>query len=70
MGKSNFENLRTYRQAEELADEIWEIVSQWDPFAKETITHLVSLADHLAPQLNAFLNSIGRLEKPRKVSDL
>lgn len=66
MGKSNFENLRIYRQA----DEIWEIVSQWDPFAKETITHLVSLADHLAPQLNAFLNSIGRLEKPRKVSDL
>lgn len=66
MGKSNFENLRIYRQA----DEIWEIVSQWDPFAKETITHLVSLADHLAPQLNAVLNSIGRLEKPRKVSDL
>ena len=32
-----FENLRVYQLAEEIADEIWPIVGNWDQFAKDTV---------------------------------
>ena len=35
--KTNFETLRVYRLAEELADHIWKIVVRWDYFAKSTV---------------------------------
>jgi four helix bundle protein len=41
MARSNFEKLRVYRLSEDLADEIWEIASAWDAFAKNTIGHQV-----------------------------
>ncbi len=37
MNKTGFENLRVYKLAEEIADLIWEIVSKWDYFAKDTV---------------------------------
>ena len=37
MGKSNFENLRVYQLAEELADHIWDMVIVWEAFAKDTV---------------------------------
>jgi four helix bundle protein len=37
MGRTQFENLRVYRLSEELADFVWEIVSRWDHFPKDTI---------------------------------
>jgi len=37
MSRTNFENLRVYNLAEELADEIWEIVLHWDTFARDTV---------------------------------
>jgi four helix bundle protein len=37
MAKTNFENLRVYQISEDLADEIWNIVSSWDRFAKDTV---------------------------------
>lgn len=37
MPRTNFENLRVYQMSEELADEIWDIVSGWDYFAKDTV---------------------------------
>jgi four helix bundle protein len=37
MARTNFENLRVYRLAEDLADEIWKIARRWDPFARDTI---------------------------------
>lgn len=37
MGKTNFENLRVYQISENLADEIWKIVSSWDNFSKDTV---------------------------------
>lgn len=37
MAKSNFENLQIYKLAESLADEIWNIVGNWEQFAKDTI---------------------------------
>ena len=30
MPKTNFENLKVYQLAEELADEIWKIVIKWE----------------------------------------
>lgn len=35
--KTNFETLRVYRLAENLADRIWKIVIRWDYFAKSTV---------------------------------
>ena len=35
--KTNFENLRVYKLSEQLADEIWDIVFNWDNLAKDTV---------------------------------
>ncbi len=46
MGKPDFENLDVYRLAEKLANEIWQVVKDWDYFTKDTIgKQLVSAAD-------------------------
>jgi four helix bundle protein len=37
MDRTNFEKLRIYQLAEELADTIWEIVITWDNLAKDTV---------------------------------
>jgi hypothetical protein len=37
MSKSRFENLEIYNLSEKLADLIWELVLQWEYFAKDTI---------------------------------
>ena len=41
-------DLEIYRQAEHIADEIWEIVSQWEYFPKHTVgRQLVEAADSI-----------------------
>jgi len=37
MSKTNFEKLRVYQLSELLADEIWNIVINWDYFEKDTV---------------------------------
>ncbi|MEO7913463.1 MAG: four helix bundle protein [Roseiflexaceae bacterium] len=37
MAKTNFENLQVYLLSERLADEIWNVVGTWEPFAKDTV---------------------------------
>jgi len=37
MPRTNFEKLRVYQLAEELADLLWAIVLKWDNFSKDTI---------------------------------
>ena len=32
-----FQDLQVYRLAEQLADEIWKTVNQWEPLAKDTL---------------------------------
>jgi four helix bundle protein len=50
--KSNFENLRVYKLAEEISDRIWKIVLEWDSFAKSTIGHqLVRAADSVGANI-------------------
>ena len=52
MPRTNFEKLRVYQLSEELADEIWDIVVNWDHFAKDTIgKQVVRAADSLVRTL-------------------
>jgi|SRR5687768_2640170 len=37
MTPTNFENLRIYQLAENLADNVWDIVEGWNPFARDTV---------------------------------
>ena len=46
MARSNFENLRVYLLAEELADKIWRIVKEWGHFERDTLgKQIVTSAD-------------------------
>jgi len=52
MAKVNFENLRIYALPEQLADRIWESVSRWDGFAKDTVgKQLVRAADSIGANI-------------------
>ena len=37
VARVNFENLRIYQLSEKLADQIWDLVSLWDAFARDTV---------------------------------
>lgn len=37
MEKTNFENLEIYKLAEDLADQVWEIVINWERLAQDTV---------------------------------
>ena len=50
--KPNFTNLRVYQLSEKLADEIWQIVNQWDYFPKDTVgKQLVRSADSIGANI-------------------
>jgi four helix bundle protein len=52
MNKTGFENLRVYKLAEELSDIVWEIVSKWDYFAKDTVgKQIVKSADSIGANI-------------------
>jgi four helix bundle protein len=52
MSRTNFEKLRVYRLSETLADEIWDIVSGWRPFAKATVgKQVVRSADSIGANI-------------------
>ncbi len=52
MNRTGFENLRVYKLAEEIADIVWDIVSIWDYFAKDTVgKQLVNSADSIGANL-------------------
>lgn len=52
MAKSNFENLRVYQLAENLADEIWDVVEPWKNFAKDTVgKQIVRAADSIGANI-------------------
>lgn len=47
------EDLEVYNEANELADKIWGIVSNWDFFAKDTIgKQIVKSADSIAANIS------------------
>lgn len=52
MSRTNFEKLRVYKLSEELADEIWKVVSRWDTFAKDTVgRQIVRSADSVGTNI-------------------
>ena len=52
MAKSHFQNLRVYKAAEHLADTVWDIVVEWNAFAKETVgRQLVRSADSVGANI-------------------
>jgi len=52
MGKFALDDLRVYSMSEQLADLIWDLVTQWTPFAKTTIGHqLVRAADSVGANI-------------------
>ena len=53
MSKTNFMNLRVYQLSEVLADEIWDIVVNWNYFEKETVgKQLVKAADSIGANIS------------------
>lgn len=52
MARTNFESLQVYQLAEKLADTIWDIVLNWQYFAKATIgEQLVDSADSVGSNI-------------------
>ena len=52
MANSEFQNLRVYQLAENLADEIWDVVDGWSSFAKDTIgKQIVRAADSIGANI-------------------
>lgn len=52
MEKTNFENLRVYKLAEQLADAIWDITSAWNTYARETLgRQVVRAADSIGANI-------------------
>ena len=52
MARSNFENLRVYHLAEQLADRIWNMVTAWEYFAKDTVgKQIVRAADSIGANI-------------------
>jgi four helix bundle protein len=50
--KTNFENLRVYHLAEELADRAWDVVTQWNKLAQDTLgRQLVNSADSIGANI-------------------
>jgi four helix bundle protein len=52
MAKTQFENLKVYQLAEEVADLVWQAVTEWENFAKITIgRQLVNSADSIGANI-------------------
>ena len=37
MERTNFEKLQVYQLSKKIADSIWNVVSAWDSFARDTV---------------------------------
>jgi four helix bundle protein len=52
MEKTNFEKLRIYELAEAVADNVWEIATKWDTFARDTVgKQIVRSADSIGANI-------------------
>jgi len=52
MEKTNFEKLRVYKLAENLADKIWDVVAKWDYLAKDTVgKQMIRAADSIGANI-------------------
>jgi four helix bundle protein len=52
MERTNFENLRVYKLAEDLADQIWVIVRKWDYLSRDTVgKQIIKAADSIGANI-------------------
>ena len=52
MAPTNFENLRIYELSEQLADSVWNIVTRWNYFARDTVgKQIVRSADSIGANI-------------------
>ncbi len=52
MAHTTFQNLKVYRLAERLADEVWQLVIRWDSFPQHTVgAQLVRAADSIGANI-------------------
>jgi len=52
MERTNFEKLRVYKLAEDLADNVWRVVQQWDYLAKDTVgKQMIRAADSIGANI-------------------
>lgn len=52
MARSAFVNLRVYRIAEELSDEVWDLATKWKVFARDTVgKQIVRAADSIGANI-------------------
>ena len=52
MGSRGFEHLRVYQPSEEIADAVWDLVIEWDEFARHTVgRQLVRAADSVGANI-------------------
>jgi len=52
MARTNFEKLQVYQLSEQLADKIWNIVVEWDQFARDTVgKQIVRAADGIGANI-------------------
>jgi four helix bundle protein len=52
MSRTAFEKLRVYQLAEKVADEVWDVVTTWDAFAKATVgEQVVDAADSIGANI-------------------
>ncbi len=52
MARTAFEDLRVYRLSERLADGIWDVVTEWEQFAKQSLgEQLVRAADSIGANI-------------------
>ena len=52
MAKSNFINLKVYQLAEQLADAVWDVATDWEYFAKDTVgKQIVRSADSIGANI-------------------
>jgi len=53
VAKTNFESLRVYQLSEQLSDLIWEVVLEWNAFARDTVgKQLVRAVDSVGASIS------------------
>ena len=68
MSKTNFEKLRVYALAEKLSDRVWDVVMEWDTFARDTVgKQLVRAADSVGANVAEGLGRATPLDNRRFV---
>ena len=66
MERTNFENLQVYKLAEELADVIWETVSGWSAFDRDTLgKQIVRSADSVGANIAEGVGRYGTQDNKR-----